>query len=82
MMGFDMGAGLGWLGMGMGLWMLLPVFLVVLGLAFAARGNADRGRRPEADEAERILRGRLAAGEIDPEEYRRTRAVLDEADQK
>lgn len=80
MMGFDMGAGLGWLGMGMGLWMFLPALLVVLGLALAARGAADRGRGPAADDAERILRGRLAAGEIDLEEYRRMRALLEEAD--
>lgn len=35
-----------------------------------------RAQQPGAGDAERILAGRLARGEIDPDEYRTTLAVL------
>ena len=77
MMAVDMMAGFGWLGMGfMGLWMLLPLGLVVGALWLAATGLAGRDRRRADDDADAILRRRLAAGEIDAEQYAQARAAL------
>lgn len=77
MMGLVMMGGFGWLGMGfMGLWMLLSFGLVVGVVWLATSGLASRDRRRADDDADAILRRRLAAGEIDPEQYRQARAAL------
>jgi uncharacterized membrane protein len=77
MMAVDMMGGFGWLGMGfMGLWMLLPVGLVVGAVWLATTGLAGRDRRRADDDADAILRRRLAAGEIDAEQYAQARAAL------
>jgi uncharacterized membrane protein len=65
------------LGMGfMGLWMLLPLALIVGAMWLAARGYAGRDRLRADDEVAAILRRRLAAGEIDAEQYAQARAAL------
>jgi uncharacterized membrane protein len=73
-------ASLGWLGMGfMGLWMLLPLGLVLgamwLGGRALGNGGSD-GRRPRRDELDAILRRRFASGEIDFQQYRQAREAL------
>lgn len=74
MMGMDMMDGFGWLGMGlMWLWALLPVALVI-GVGWRGAGSRDR-RQPD-DDAAAILGQRLAAGEIDIEQYENARAAL------
>lgn len=67
----------GWLGMGlMGLWMLLPLGLATGAVWLATTGLAGRDRRRADDDADAILRRRLAAGEIDTEQYAQARAAL------
>ena len=77
---FNMIASLGWLGMGfMGLWMLLPLGLVVgaMWLGGRALGSGRSGRsRPRHDEPDAILRRRFASGEIDMLQYRQAREAL------
>lgn len=69
--------GFGWLGMGlMWLWALVPVGLVVgvgwlLARAAGGRDGQGRGNDPAV-----TLRRRLAAGEIDVEEYEKARSAL------
>jgi putative membrane protein len=76
MMNMDMG-GFGWLGMGlMWLWALVPVGLVVGVGWLIARAAGGRGGQFRGDDAAAILRRRLAAGEIDVEEYEKARAAL------
>jgi uncharacterized membrane protein len=60
----------------MGLWMLLPVALVVGALWLAARGYPAGHAPPPQDELDAILRRRLAAGQIDSEQYAQARAAL------
>jgi uncharacterized membrane protein len=77
MMGMDMMGGFGWLGMGlMWLWALLPVALVIGVGWLVARGAGSRDGRPRGDDAAAILGQRLAAGEIDIEQYEKARAAL------
>ena len=72
MMGMDMGIGMGL----MWLWLLVPLALVVgMGWLIARGSGAIQGQR-RGEEADAILRRRLAAGEIDVEEYERARAAL------
>lgn len=69
--------GFGWLGMGfMWLWMLVPLGLAIGAVWLFARvvGGHEGPRRGE--DAAAILRQRLAAGEIDAEQYKRVRAAL------
>jgi uncharacterized membrane protein len=67
-----MGSGMGL----MGLWMLLPVALVLGALWLAARGYPGGRVSPPEEELEAILRRRLASGQIDMEQYARARAAL------
>jgi uncharacterized membrane protein len=77
MMRLGMMSGLGWMGMGfMGHGCLLPVGLVVGAVWLATTGLAGRDRRRADDDADAILRRRLAAGEIDAEQYAQARAAL------
>ena len=77
MMATTMMAGFGWLGMGfMWLWMLVPVALVIGAVWLFAR-TVDGHHSPRGgDEAVAILRRRLAAGEIDVEQYEQAKAAL------
>ena len=67
---------------GMGPWMMLVWFLMVLavlaavayGIAWLIRSNT--GGRGLGDDAEELLRRRYAAGEIDQDEYERRLAEL------
>ncbi len=59
----------GWLSLAL----LVLLTIVVVWLFVSALSRRDR--RP-TDEAEAILRARLARGEISPEEYEQTRRVL------
>jgi putative membrane protein len=67
MIGWTMGLD-GWLWMGA--WILALAVMVWLLVRVPAR-------RPERDEALEVLRGRLARGEITPDEFERTRSLLD-----
>jgi uncharacterized membrane protein len=58
------------------LWMLLPVALVVGAVWRMGAGVAGRERQGRGDEASALLRQRLAAGEIDVEQYEQARAAL------
>ena len=58
----------GWLWMGA--WILALAGMVWLLVRAPAR-------RPERDEALEVLRGRLARGEITPDEFERARSLLD-----
>ena len=77
MMATTMMAGFGWLGMGfMWLWMLVPVALVI-GVVWLIAKTVDGRQGPRGgDDAAAILRRRLAAGEIDVEQYENARAAL------
>jgi len=69
-------AGLMWIAM-IAFWGLLIWGIYALVTGATRRGdNADHGGRQPGD-ARRILDERLARGEIDTEEYRRLREVLD-----
>lgn len=66
-------------------WLLMPAFMVVCALlmAWMMRGTGSMcgfgGRRSDdvgAEDAERILRERLARGEIDVEEHDRLRGAI------
>lgn len=75
-MGMDMMGGFGWLGMGlMWLWGLLPLALVG-GVAWLAARAGRRDRPRPEHEAGTVLRQRLAAGEIDVEQYEKARIAL------
>ena len=77
MMDMDTMGGFGWLGMGlMWLWALLPVALVIGVGWLVARGAGSRDGRQRGDGAAAILGQRLAAGEIDIEQYENARAAL------
>lgn len=77
MVGIDLTGGFGWLGMGlMWLWMLVPLALVIGLTWLLARAAGGREGRPRGDDAAAILRQRLAAGEIDVEQYVKARAAL------
>jgi uncharacterized membrane protein len=77
MMGMDMTGGFGSLGMGlMWLWALLPVALVIGVGWLVARGAVSRDARQRGDDTAAILGERLAAGEIDIEQYENARAAL------
>ena len=72
--------GYGW-GMGMGGWVFMALFwIVLLGLivwgvgALLPRARSERGGRSEGPEE--ILDRRFALGEIDVEQYRRAREDL------
>jgi len=67
MIGWTMGLD-GWLWMGV--WILALAVMVWLLVRAPAR-------RPERDEALEVLRGRLARGEITPDEFERARSLLD-----
>ncbi len=74
-------SGFGWLGMGfMWLWMHLPLALVVGSVWLVAAAIGGRDSRPRGNDAAEVLRRRLAAGEIDLEQYEKTRAALGLAD--
>lgn len=77
MMAMTMMAGFGWLGMGlMWLWMLVPLALVIGAVwLFARMVGGQQGPRG-GDDAAAILRRRLAAGEIDVEQYEKARVAL------
>lgn len=70
-------AGLMWLAM-IVFWVLLiwAIYALVTGIIRRSRGP-ERGEQQQADGARRILDERLARGEIDAEEYRRLREILD-----
>jgi len=77
MTGMEMMGGFGWLGMVfMLLWALLPLALVIGVGWLVARGAGNRDGRQRGDEAAAILGQRLAAGEIDIEQYENARAAL------
>lgn len=68
-----MGAG-GWLAMSV-FWVAV-IFLVVWVVGMVVRGSY--GSPPRGRDALDIVDARFARGEIDPEEYRRTRSALEE----
>jgi uncharacterized membrane protein len=75
-------AGFGWLGMGfMGLWMLIPLGLLLGAVWLGTTGLVGHNRRHVDNDADAMLRRRLAAGEIDAEQYRQARAALGLADE-
>lgn len=77
MTGTDMMGGFGWLGMGlMWLWALVPLALVSGVGWLVARGAGGGDRRQRRDDAAAILAQRLAAGEIDVEQYENARTAL------
>lgn len=77
MMAMTMMAGFGWLGMGlMWLWMLVPLALVIGAVRMFARTVGGHEGPRGGDDAAAILRRRLAAGEIDVEQYEQARATL------
>ena len=67
-MGFGMGL--------MGLWMLLPVALVLGAFWLAARGYRDHRTSPPDAELDALLRRRLASGQIDIAQYAQARTAL------
>jgi len=69
--GFGFGMGFGWL-IPLG---LMGIFFYLL---FRGVGSPDRSENRGEEDAGKILRKRLARGEIDEEEYRRKRAILEE----
>jgi uncharacterized membrane protein len=76
-MGNGMIDGLGWAAMGFHwLWMLVPVAGVVGAAWLLAMAVAGGVRRRTGDEAEALLRRRLATGEIDTGQYEQARAAL------
>ena len=76
LMGMDMMGGFGWLGMGvMWFWALLPLALVT-GAAWFVGRRASSGDQQRGDDAAATLAQRLAAGEIDIEQYESARAAL------
>ena len=77
MMAATMMAGFGWLGMGlMWLWMLVPLALVIGAVWLFARTVGGHEGARGGDDAAAILRRRLAAGEIDVEQYEKARAAI------
>jgi putative membrane protein len=58
-------------------WVLLGWVIYVLVTGGTRRASDSARGGPQPDDAHRILDERLARGEIDAEEYRRLRAVLD-----
>ena len=70
-------AGLMWVAM-IAFWALLiwAIYALVTGIT-RRPDQAGPGGQPPAGDARRILDERLAHGEIDPEEYRRLRDLLD-----
>jgi uncharacterized membrane protein len=69
--------GLDWAGMGlMSLWMLVPLGLFLAVVWLVARAASGRDRPRSDDDANAILRRRLAAGEISVEQYEQARAAL------
>jgi putative membrane protein len=77
MMATTMMAGFGWLGMGlMWLWMLVPLALVIGAVWLFARTVGGHEGPRGGDDAAAILRRRLAAGEIDVEQYEQARTAL------
>jgi putative membrane protein len=70
----------GWM-FGMGWFWILVVVLLVAAVWFAVRaGSSSRGPggAPRYETPEEVLRGRLARGEIDEEEYRSRMKTLSE----
>jgi putative membrane protein len=72
--------GYGW-GMGVGGWIFMVLFwVVIIGLVVWAVGALMPGSRPggqgRSETPEEILDRRFALGEIDVEQYRRTREEL------
>jgi putative membrane protein len=72
---------MGWYGFGPGMWLLggLMMLLVLGGLIVLivwAVGQFDPGQRSSAQDPMEILRRRLAAGEITPEQYEEARRAL------
>ncbi|HHC07703.1 MAG TPA: SHOCT domain-containing protein [Actinobacteria bacterium] len=69
-----------WMGFG-GLWMLLIVVGIVLLVIWAARGVAEGGGSGASSpkRALEILDERFARGEIDEEEYRTRRRLLEQS---
>jgi uncharacterized membrane protein len=77
MMATTMIAGFGWIGMGlMWVWMLVPLALVIGAVWLFSRTVGGHQGPRGGDDAAAILRRRLAAGEIDVEQYEKARAAL------
>ncbi|MDP9250696.1 MAG: SHOCT domain-containing protein [Chloroflexota bacterium] len=75
MFGWHHGDGLGMMGFGLFAWILLLVLIgIVVWLVVRTLGPRSPMRSPS--EAEEILRRRLAAGEIDGDEYDRRLEIL------
>lgn len=73
MMGYGWGMGpWGWIGMGL-FWLVLIALVVWAITALLPRGGSATGR---GESAEEILDRRFALGEIDAEQYRRSREEL------
>ena len=69
--------GLDWAGMGlMSLWMLVPLGLFVAVVWLVATAAGGRARPRSDDDANAILRRRLAAGEISVDQYEQARVAL------
>jgi putative membrane protein len=65
---------MGFGGFGLLLWFVLLVVIIVAARSFFT-GTSGRDSQPSAKE---VLKRRLAAGEIDEQEYRRIKKQLDE----
>lgn len=80
-----MNMGGGWYGMGWGgplmwiLWILLAVIIFWVLKSLFGGGDGDTRERP-ASTPMQILQERFARGEIDEEEFRRRREVLQKSD--
>ena len=64
-------------GWGMGLGSLLFLALVVIGIVLLVRGSSEDASFRTEDGARRLLDERFARGEIDEDEYRQRRLVLE-----
>lgn len=76
MMGYGWGMGLaGWIFMGL-FWFVVVGLIVWAVAALLPASRRSLGKSAQADDAREILDRRFALGEIDAEQYRRTRDEL------
>lgn len=58
------------------LWMSGAVIVLLIGMLFLALWAVRGGSRPNGDASMDVLRKRLAAGEISPEDFEKTKKAL------